>query len=661
MPDVDNNLAGPSLACGHKFRPPETLTARAHNEATGNDQRWRPPRNGCIQLLDSFTAHLTRPPRRAQFDQAKNDALHRMVEATLLHYEPSLACIICKVHGYAVHPSPSAIARHLRAAGHRYKGEQLRKLLVWCTHLPLNPHPNQDWCGSASQEATPYLELLDGFRCLKCGEFLTTSLELMQRHAAKVHYLDWRSRSWESCKLQTLFRETKYRHYRRVVTRDLLDAEFDGGDLATAGSTATTRPTACNFDTNEGIPPPKRSADGILVRAAHGLKVFHPWALLASNHVPHVTVEVLDEMFKSACFRTVANPLFSPAHVDSDNNMCAVFPGCEQDPLFFNALIHSLVRVTPTHRVSPATNQLIENDTISMLNKRIAAYEQTRQVDLGTLGAILMLKVASYKSRDTCQHEIHARGLHAVLAVISWDVMPERLKRAIYWQDLYAAVLVGSDRSYTSVLDVAGAIKDSTVPLPPGFLRLAEELGRDLVGCIADTMLLSRGRNETAKMTWRTRYNHLDGLQAYIESRLERVAGDCQKRGPVVESVRLATLFWCYCSWMEIWNDPFFPCQILHLLLDGLQDSLFDASGAFVWRRHLDLLYWLLFVVIDVKEMNHWQTQHIIGRRLETLLLAGKVIDDCSAAELRVVKAQATQDFLSDPPWSTRRWHGQLD
>jgi hypothetical protein len=148
-----------------------------------------------------------------------------MADVQGICFEPTFKLLVCKIHGNGVHPTKDAIKRHLRGHGHRCRGETLRQAISTLTSLPLNSlaavlnsQPAID-----VQPLTPpllHLRVLQGWSCTPCtGQFLTSSLEIIQRHAASRH---GRRRGqqllWEACELQSFFSETKDRRYFRVAS-----------------------------------------------------------------------------------------------------------------------------------------------------------------------------------------------------------------------------------------------------------------------------------------------------------------------------------------------------------------------------------------------------------------------------------------------------------
>lgn len=548
-----------------------------------------------------------------------------MTDCAVFHFDATLKCLICKIHGYAVHPTTNSITRHLRSKDHWVKGARLKYILERCMELPLSPDPNRLWIQSNPPHIPRYLRILDGYVCELCLEpFLTTSLELMQRHVARQHRQNVAQRPWQVCKLQTLFEETKNRHYRRL---------HEAGH----SSCLTEQKDHALFH---------RQAETI-----NNITEYHPVAVDAARHVHGIPFSALDLMFKSTSFRTVSRPLFSPVRVDSDNSMYAVFPGSDQDCLFFHALVYSLIRVSSTHLLPETQTIYLENMVVRLLKERIQAYQNTRQIAISTIGAVLLLKVASYKLRDTYQHDIHTKGVEAILRVSGRGILPENLQRAIFWQDLYASVLVRSQRRFKDFMTYEDFDSLPFQTLPVGFSRVKSHLPRELHQCIVDVIRFDNERREIALQTWSHRYRRLDGLQASIESRLEEMTRVCRESSPLAEAVRLATLFWCYCTWMEVWNDPLVPCAILRQMLDVLERSLSSLRSALIWQHHADVLHWLLYLVRDITLIENRHTRQIAPRYHELLQQADVVFGAITAEDLETARDQAETDFAPNPPW----------
>lgn len=148
-----------------------------------------------------------------------------MADVQGICFEPTFKLLVCKIQGNGMHPTKDAIKRHLCGQSHRCRGEKLSQSISTLTSLPLNSlaavlntQPAIDL-----QPLTPpllHLRVLQGWSFTPCtGQFLTSSLEIIERHAASRH---GRRRGqqllWEACELQSFFSETKDRRYFRVAS-----------------------------------------------------------------------------------------------------------------------------------------------------------------------------------------------------------------------------------------------------------------------------------------------------------------------------------------------------------------------------------------------------------------------------------------------------------
>ena len=177
-----------------------------------------------------------------------------MTDVDGVYFEADLGVLICKVHGTGIHPKASAIVRHFRSGDHCIKGRPLKEAVLALSHLPLRSvsdvkaHPPVD---RQPVQAVPYVKIVQGWSCLACrGDFLTTSLELVERHVSKTYGLKASSHSeerplWEICKIQTIFSMKGDLKYFRVRPDDPPRSLARGEELqpndATARSSTTSR------------------------------------------------------------------------------------------------------------------------------------------------------------------------------------------------------------------------------------------------------------------------------------------------------------------------------------------------------------------------------------------------------------------------------------
>jgi hypothetical protein len=220
----------------------------------------------------------------------------------------------------------------------------------------------------------------------------------------------------------------------------------------------------------------------------------HPYTHHAQKCVP-LSVSRIDNLLKSEAFRTASAPLFDGSHVDTVLDMRAVFPQSDQEPIFLNALLYSIVQIT--NRGSPTIEGFsLLGRTIKLLNEKLTSPHQ--MLSQAVIGAIMMLQTTSYKTCDLAAHDTHAQGLSNALEFITrrGKVLTPDAKRAMFWLDLYGAELANSKRqmSYSDVLDKVTWQREicpgKAPSLPIGFIRHQEALPRGLLECISDLIEL---------------------------------------------------------------------------------------------------------------------------------------------------------------------------
>lgn len=557
-------------------------------------------------------------------------------------FEPRFQFLICKLHGSGVHPAGEAIKRHLRGDGHYCKGLRLRQAVSTLTSLPLrslqevlNNQPALE-----SQPITPpilHLKVLQGWTCVPCeGRTLTISLEVIQRHSALVH---GRQRGdppmWTQCQIQTFFSETKDRRYFRVRYKPAT-IELGGGHSPGPGNQNGHRPVhvqceqAANATQHPNMSPTfmvsSTSAEDIVstlsdegkalqsqvsrlqnrkLVVAQSITVNHPFTYIAGRHV-HLPVSCLDYLFKSEAFQYVPNPVFDASHVDAALSMTSVFPRCEDEPLFLNALVFSIME-TMNKGSLKMEGLSIQGRIVQLMNKQLTSRPET--ISPGVVGAIMLLKSTAYRTRNIAAHDVHTRGLSEVLRLFknNGDCLTPAVLRGVFWLDLNAAIVVGCKRQM-SHLDLPQKIswqREESLHfwhlLPVGFSRHSHALPNDLLACIVDIVELQTTRN--MPQTRQTpEFHKLDAMQASIESRLAFQVQKCRQHGVVAEAIRLAVFMCCYCSWTETWNDRLIPCRLAEMLLDLLEPTilLYPQQLATTWLQHVDILLWLLLVGSNV-------------------------------------------------------------
>lgn len=626
-------------------------------------------------------------------------------------FEPKFRFLICKIHGSGVHPTRQAIKRHLRGDGHYCKGLRLRQAVSALTGLPLRSLQEviNDQPALETQPITPpilYLKVLQGWNCVPCeGRTLTISLEIIQRHSALVH---GRQRGdppmWTQCQLQTFFSETKDRRYFRVGYKPPVMELLDGGHDFGLGNQTEPQPGqvlcgqaaqahGANAGEHSNMPPASMAsiistedtvstvADSkVLLESqisrlrkgklsvAQSITVKHPFTHIAERHV-RLPVSRLDYLFKSGAFQYAPNPVFDGSHVDAALSMTAVFPRCEDEPLFLNALVFSIIQAM--NKGTPMMESIsLEGRIVQLINKKLASRLET--VSPGVIGAIMLLKSSAYRARNIAAHDVHTRGLSEILQLVkrNGDCLTPAVLRAAFWLDLNAAIVMDSKRQM-SHLDLPKRVSWQREErqqfwhlLPVGFARHKYTLPYELLACIVDIVelqatLFARNVPQTRRIS---KFHELDAMQASIESRLEFQVQECRQHGVVAEAIRLAVYMCCYCSWTETWNDSLIPCRLAEMLLDLLEPTilLYPQQLTTTWLQHVDILLWLLLVGSNVA-MSEWGDQLGLKSRQSHLIKSVASLSDilcnCYGMNLRQRLQDGLTDFIYADVWLRRRMY----
>lgn len=625
-----------------------------------------------------------------------------MADIQDLCFEPTFKFLLCKLHGYGVHPTKEAITRHLRGEGHRCGGEALRQAISTLTTIQLNSLEtmrNAQPAIDAQPIAPPlsHLRVLHGWSCVPCaGHFLTKSLELVQRHAASWHGRRRRDQPlWEACELQTFFIETKNRRYFRVANQPAVANEEDTQEHNERDGFQHVHAWREQVDQRNQVARRTNSCSSVLVShspadtfvqatanatdpwasqtsyfhpprifsgPAQSLTFWHPFTPFASKHV-HLSVPRLDSLFKSPAFRTASEALFDSSHVDSALSMHAVFPRSEEDPVFLNALVYSVIQIT--NRGKPTTEGISLHGKINalLIEKLTSHVPKLSPVDLG---AIMILKTTAYKTCDLFAHKTHTRGLTAAFKACSTsgNSLTPAAEQAMFWLDLCAAVLMDSKRLMSHLdLPQKAIWRRESCPelaqtLPIGF-RHQHVLPYILLECVWDVVEFQTysPMRATAHPQNLAEYQSLELMQASIESRLAFQEQSCRQPGIVAEACRLAVFVCCYCSWMETWNVSLVPCRLAEKLIDLLEPTpLFSTQDSdSVWLQNMDILMWLLLTTASVVELDQGHVEGLRSRQSRLFLSARTSLSDCSVIGLKHLLQSALQDFIYSKGWLIQR------
>jgi hypothetical protein len=388
------------------------------------------------------------------------------------------------------------------------------------------------------------------------------------------------------------------------------------------------------------------------------------------THVTAKCVQIppdrLDALFKSDAFRTASEPCFDSSHVDATLNMHAVFPGCADEPVFLNALVYATVQDL-NHGTVSMEGLLLKSKAIRLLNEKLSTSAQL--LSPSVIGAIMILKSVAYKYVDLEAHRTHTRGLMKALKVCSGrDIsVTEAAKRAIFWLDLFGAMITGSERQLShfalppSIFWQHERLSDLALSLPIGFVRHRNSLPRELLECICDTVELQSflRLDAISQLPHHAKYHQLDTMQASIESRLGFQTSACRQFGEIAEAVRLGVFIVCYCSWMDTWNSSLIPSRMAEKLIKILEPLVAFGGEQLqrAWPQRMEVFLWLLLVVSSVGELSKGHVEGLKSRqsRLVHSVMHLLIALPFLQVDLRSALQSALNDFICCEGWLERR------
>lgn len=331
------------------------------------------------------------------------------------------------------------------------------------------------------------------------------------------------------------------------------------------------------------------------------LQDHHPFATVAREHVD-LPLHRLNSLFKSDAFRHAAEPLFDTTHIESSMSMNSVFPLCLSSHAFLNALVYSIVQASNRGKVTLEQLRL-KSRTIAALHETIISRDNS--LTAASVSTIMILRGVAYKWEDYATHELHAKGLAKALQSTE-DCLTPAARRALFWQDLFASILISAPRKLThdslpEQIHWKRCQKVYDDAFPRGFLRHRAVLPDDLLDCIQDLVELQTAAAK-CEVQGSARQTLLEPLQAHIESRLAFQTKPCESFGIVASSTRLALFIITYTSHMSTWDFSLIPGRIAEQLIRLLESTLYsDLQGSdrrycCMWSSRHDLLLWLLLV-----------------------------------------------------------------
>ncbi|KAL7959277.1 hypothetical protein V8C34DRAFT_313430 [Trichoderma compactum] len=259
--------------------------------------------------------------------------------------------------------------------------------------------------------------------------------------------------------------------------------------------------------------------------------------------------------------RIAPEPVFSMTEELAFQNFYAVFRTGLTDPALSNAIMFSLLFAVTEGNLDVESLKY-KGYAIGSIRDKVACIKGA--VSESTIGAILLLAGVEAQLGMTSQVQLHMSAVRQLLDIFrSHGVyLTGGIKRAIFWQDLNASILSGSDRIQ----------RDSFTPgfyqLPSGFMMISHLLSDDF----GDSFHMAYINSPTASI--QSRLANLTTTPTILK---------CCSTAAYVCSIMLCCHPWCALV---------IPSYLSSQLLEQLQKVEKDNMG----DEYSELLLWLLYV-----------------------------------------------------------------
>lgn len=314
--------------------------------------------------------------------------------------------------------------------------------------------------------------------------------------------------------------------------------------------------------------------------------------VIVSTSVPD-NRDLSDSSIASA--RQAIEPVFSISDKFPWQSFGSVFRTGLDDPAITNALMLSLLLAANGGRVD-AEFLSCKSLAIHHINQKLAAPLES-SID-ATIGAILLIIGVESRLGVRSHIQIHLQGVLELLKFCNTRqiYLCDGIKRAIFWQDLNAALTTGIERIlnhdiFPELHWGRDPIFSSFYSLPLGFEPFTHMFTDELIEALEDVHALQQLRtlsefNPPDAIAIR----HLDNQQAWIESRLYQCYRASDQTDHVVISVILAAYLCTYSLFSEVWTGQWIPSHCSSQLLRSIQHT---GHGDY-WKGNEELLVWLL-------------------------------------------------------------------
>ncbi|PKK44067.1 hypothetical protein CI102_10756 [Trichoderma harzianum] len=194
-----------------------------------------------------------------------------------------------------------------------------------------------------------------------------------------------------------------------------------------------------------------------------------------------------------------SEPVFSTTEELAFQNFYAVFRTGLTDPALSNAVMFSLLSAVTEGNLDIECLKY-KGCAIGCIRDKIACIKGA--VSESTIGAILLLAGVEAQLGMTSQVVLHMSAVRQLLDISRSDgiYLTGGIKRAIFWQDLNASILSGSDRivnhnTFSELRWQRDSFTPSFYRLSPGFDVISHLLSEDFVEILEDLHALQCIRN----------------------------------------------------------------------------------------------------------------------------------------------------------------------
>ncbi|KAL6910084.1 hypothetical protein GGI43DRAFT_389280 [Trichoderma evansii] len=284
------------------------------------------------------------------------------------------------------------------------------------------------------------------------------------------------------------------------------------------------------------------------------------------------------------------------------------------DEALLNAIMLSLTFAANEYHFTQEC-ATFKNTTIQHINQKIGSSLDPPAVSQ-MIGAILLLIGVEWRLGNKPRVEMHLAGVMQLLNFCDSKLihLHDGIKRAIFWQDLNAAWIIGSERKFSH--DVFPELHwgrnpflSSVYTLPPGFEPLRHVFGSGLVKVIEDIYALQHYRESSdVDLDDSPSLLHLDNHQAWVESRLYSHFLTTDESNGVLAGCILALYLCTYMLFSEVWAGHFIPSHISSNLLRVLR----DAKKSILWEANRDAMLWCTIIGGTFAQLGVTRSEYIL-------------------------------------------------